>query len=123
MVYRRRDSGGILEHLPQRRHVPTNWHLVTHIRLVNDRRPDNGHAFLRWEQLRAVADGDGIISLEIALSAIEPVRRLSVGREGAIMQDRRCWSNLRDHGNNNLNKGWIELGRMASGEFDRRPKA
>lgn len=88
----------------------TDWTGITHIHLISGRRPQTAGALARWRALTAAADGTGLVRLEAALSLIEPIRQLAGGREAAIRSDLRCWSNPVDHGNNNQDKGWLELG-------------
>ncbi|KXU29221.1 hypothetical protein A0J57_18215 [Sphingobium sp. 22B] len=100
------------EPLPQTPRVPTNWDLITHIKLVKGMKPDTGLATKRWEELRRVADDDGVISLLRAFAVLDPVRPKGNQREASIRKDLRNWSNPRDHGNNSQDKGWLELGRL-----------
>ncbi len=88
--------------------VRTAWHDITHIRIL--RTPDMKHALERWEVLDKLADADRLVVVEQALAQLEPVRNLASGREASVRSDLRNWSNPSDHGNNGLNKGWIELG-------------
>ncbi|GAY22665.1 MULTISPECIES: hypothetical protein [Sphingobium] len=94
--------------------VPTNWDLITHVRLVRGLRPDSEHALKRWEILKELAklQPERAFALPEVLAALDPVRDLPSGREASIKQDLRNWSNPRDHGNNSQDKGWLELGRL-----------
>ncbi|AEG50753.1 hypothetical protein Sphch_3138 [Sphingobium chlorophenolicum L-1] len=101
------------EVLPQTPRVPTDWTIVTHIRLLKGVKPDTGRALQRWEMLKPLADEDGVIALVKVLASLDPMRNKESGREAAIRMDLRNWSNPRDHGNNSQDKGWLELGRLA----------
>lgn len=101
--------------MPQEPGVPTNWTPITHIRVIEGKRPDTPHALERWTILAAVADLDGTIPLGKVFELVEPVRSRG-GREAGIKADLRCWSNDDRHGNNSQDKGWLELGRKTSGK-------
>jgi hypothetical protein len=64
----------------------------------------------RYEQLKKLSDPQGLVPLWAVITGIEPTRKLASGREVAIKKSLRVWSNPRDHGNNSIDKGWIELG-------------
>lgn len=97
--------------LSHRRSERTRWEEVTHIRLVG-RSPDTPLAIARREVLKKLADVDGVLPLHKALASLEPVRNLRGGREASVRSDLRNWSNPASHGNNSVDKGWLELGRL-----------
>lgn len=88
------------------------WDSITHVRLLQGRRPDTETALERWRQLKALADVNGIIELEGVIRAIDPVRA-DGDREKSIKSDLRYWSNPEDHGTTSKDKGWLELGYLS----------
>lgn len=84
----------------------TDWDRITHIRLVPGVEPHRAEVREFRRQLVALADDEGLIEKEKALAL--PAYRPSKG----IRSDLRNWSNKPGHGNNNQDKGWLELGRV-----------
>ena len=90
------------------------WDTITHIRLIEGQKPHTALAIKRWETLRSLADEQGIVDVGRAIDALKPVREKTTGREAAIKYDLRFWANPRSHGNNSLDKGWLELGYLGA---------
>jgi len=100
--------------IPQERKIPTDWAPITHVRVVEGKRPQTPRAMERWKILAAAVEPDGTIPLRRVFELVEPIRSRG-GRLAGIKADLRCWSNDDRHGNNSQDKGWLELGVKAGG--------
>lgn len=100
--------------IPQQRGLPTDWDPITHIRLIPEERPSTPRALERWRTLCEMANPEGIIERDRALSELKAIRNRG-DNEASVKYDLRCWSNPKDHGNNSQDKGWLELGKLVGG--------
>lgn len=82
-----------------------DWSRITHARLSPAIYPDKPGVQEIRRRLEAVADVDGVVSIERVFSTAAPYCPSK-----GLKRELRLWANKRDHGNNTVDKGWIELG-------------
>lgn len=86
-----------------------DWSRITHIRLRDDVRADTDQGQQVLDHIRARANGEGVASIA-NVERDFPARKKILDRISGMRVDLRHMANDRDAGENELNKGLLELG-------------
>jgi hypothetical protein len=85
------------------------WERITHVKLSLDAVGDTVHAQRVLDHIRAHADAQGLAALR-DIAPEFPGRKKHLGAFAAMRENLRHMANRRDAGENELNKGLMELG-------------